>query len=172
MDDWIRDLGPVVKYIMPRIVVPPVDVSVAQMVSSAGDWLWEILELMLPLEILLRIAAIKCLAPGFPADSIGWNDTTSESFTLKSTYHIRNGVEKGPDENIWRIITHFKGLEERRRSTLEHAREWLKIVITATSMDNLVLRRILGTRLPSNEVWSPPSLGWVKVNVDAAGTDG
>ncbi|KAK8526171.1 hypothetical protein V6N12_020651 [Hibiscus sabdariffa] len=58
------------------------------------------------------------------------------------------------------------GLEERCCSTLDHAREWLKNVVTATSMDNLVMRMILGPRHPSNEVWLPPSLGWVKVDVD------
>ncbi|KAK8558633.1 hypothetical protein V6N12_041933 [Hibiscus sabdariffa] len=31
-----------------------------------------------------------------------------------------------------------------------------------------MLRRIPGTRHSSNAVWSPPLLGWVKVNVDAA----
>ncbi|KAK8497294.1 hypothetical protein V6N12_033194 [Hibiscus sabdariffa] len=137
---------------MPGIAAPPTDVSVAQMVSSVGEWRWEILEPMLPLEILLRIAAIKCPASGFPADSIGWNGVTLGSFTLKLAYHIGNGVEEGPNENIWRIITHFKGLDERHRSTLEHAREWLKNVDTATSMGNLVMQRIPGPRYPSNEV--------------------
>ncbi|KAK8711421.1 hypothetical protein V6N13_146703 [Hibiscus sabdariffa] len=61
-----------------------------------------------------------------------------------------------------------EGFEERRRSTLEHARDWLNIVVTASSMDSLPLQRIVGTRHLSTEVWSPPSLGWVKVNVDVA----
>ncbi|KAK8552291.1 hypothetical protein V6N12_040895 [Hibiscus sabdariffa] len=145
-----------------------VDVSVAHMVSNTGEWRWEVLEPMLPLDILLRIAAIKCPVPCFPADSVGWNGSTSGRFTLKSAYHIRHGVEEGPDENIWKIITKFKGFKERRRSTLEHARDWLNTVVTASSMGSLPLQRIVGTRHLSTEVWSPLSLGWVKINVDAA----
>ncbi|KAK8643822.1 hypothetical protein V6N13_013099 [Hibiscus sabdariffa] len=66
---------------------------------------------MLPISILLRIAAIKCPLPHFPRDELGWNGTTSGKFTIKSAYSIRCSVDEGPNEDIWRIIMRYKGTQ-------------------------------------------------------------
>ncbi|KAK8708993.1 hypothetical protein V6N13_060027 [Hibiscus sabdariffa] len=88
------------------------NVLVGDMVTPDGEWDWARLEPLLPMTILLRIAAMKCPLPHFPCDELGWNGTASNKFTIKSAYYIRHGVEEGPNEDIWRIFMSYKGTQQ------------------------------------------------------------
>ncbi|KAK8633776.1 hypothetical protein V6N13_014613 [Hibiscus sabdariffa] len=94
---------------------------------------------MLPPDVLLRIAAIKCPLSDFLADSVGWCGAHSRKFTLKSAYDIQHGVEEGSDKIIWRIIGNFK--------------------VTAASSVSVQLRKNAMLQNQSVTVWSTPSLG-------------
>ncbi|KAK9020712.1 hypothetical protein V6N11_010729 [Hibiscus sabdariffa] len=86
-------------------------ISVADVVSPAGEWRWNLIDGLLPAEILLRVTAIKCPLPIFSNDLVGWNATASSQFSVKSAYRIRNGIVEGPNEDIWKVIAQFKGTQ-------------------------------------------------------------
>ncbi|KAK8585735.1 hypothetical protein V6N13_050707 [Hibiscus sabdariffa] len=73
------------------------------MVLEEGKWRWALFEHLLPDSILLQIAAVKCPLPHFQGGLVSWTGTHSGKFTVKSAYGIRNGIEEGPDEDVWCI---------------------------------------------------------------------
>ncbi|KAK8624878.1 hypothetical protein V6N13_089764 [Hibiscus sabdariffa] len=55
--------------------------------------------------------SIKCPLPYFSDDLVGWNATSSGRFLVSSAYRIRHGVVEGPNEDVWKIISQFKGTQ-------------------------------------------------------------
>ncbi|KAK8601301.1 hypothetical protein V6N12_051139 [Hibiscus sabdariffa] len=64
------DLGPLVDLLVTNSFVPDL-IKVEAMVNNQGEWLWDWLNHLLQINILLRISAIKGPALYFPTDSIG-----------------------------------------------------------------------------------------------------
>ncbi|KAK8517165.1 hypothetical protein V6N12_032362 [Hibiscus sabdariffa] len=79
------------------------------MVGNDKNWNWALLDNLLPMTILLRLAAIKCPLPSFPLDSIRWARTSNRVFSVKSAYAIRRGAFQGPEEDVWKLIQRFRG---------------------------------------------------------------
>ncbi|KAK8529515.1 hypothetical protein V6N12_060294 [Hibiscus sabdariffa] len=74
-----------------------------------SQWRWDLLDQILPCELLLRIAAVKPpLRVSY--DAPGWEVGTSNEFTVRSAGVVSRGVFYGPFERIWRVIAEFKGL--------------------------------------------------------------
>ncbi|KAK8576479.1 hypothetical protein V6N13_032401 [Hibiscus sabdariffa] len=62
---------------------------VADMVQVNGEWRWDVLQLLLPIEVLLRIAAVTC--PTSPAldDRVGWQEMQKEMVKWKAKTNER-----------------------------------------------------------------------------------
>ncbi|KAK9021559.1 hypothetical protein V6N11_011542 [Hibiscus sabdariffa] len=80
------------------------------MVDISGDWRWSGFQHLLPVQVLLRLAATKVPSSLFPADEIGWGLRSDRQFSIKSAYDVRLGFARGVDERIWRTIHDFRGL--------------------------------------------------------------
>ncbi|KAK8665915.1 hypothetical protein V6N13_006072 [Hibiscus sabdariffa] len=81
------------------------------MVGNDKNWNWALLDNLLPMTILWRLAAIKCPLPSFPLDSIGWARTSNRVFSVKLAYAIRRGAFQGPEEDVWKLIQRFRGTQ-------------------------------------------------------------
>ncbi|KAK8984515.1 hypothetical protein V6N11_047736 [Hibiscus sabdariffa] len=90
--------------------VPLPSASVADMVDELGQWKWHLLERCLPLDILLRIAAVKPPAGLSIDDSPCWSHTPNGNIQVKSAYWSRMGIQSEPLEHVWKTIQDFKGL--------------------------------------------------------------
>ncbi|KAK9002005.1 hypothetical protein V6N11_024698 [Hibiscus sabdariffa] len=80
------------------------------MVDNSGEWRWSDFQHLLPVQVLLRLAATKAPSPLFPADEIGWGLRSNRQFSIKFAYDVRLGFAGGVAERIWRTIHDFRGL--------------------------------------------------------------
>ncbi|KAK8497602.1 hypothetical protein V6N12_066956 [Hibiscus sabdariffa] len=83
--------------------------SVADMIDDIGCWRWPLFERLLPLEVLLRIGAVKPPL-GISNDRPGWRSTSNTQFSVRSAFEARKGIPYGPLERIWRVVAEFTGL--------------------------------------------------------------
>ncbi|KAK8690936.1 hypothetical protein V6N13_074460 [Hibiscus sabdariffa] len=90
-DSWIAGINPLVDYVPENLRHNLGCVSVADMADGNGSWLWYKFEYLLPLPILLRIAATGCPMEGFAADTEYWKGNVQGNFTVKSAYVLRCG---------------------------------------------------------------------------------
>ncbi|KAK8626523.1 hypothetical protein V6N13_134166 [Hibiscus sabdariffa] len=60
---WIRDVGPLIRFVPPTAVQSLGCPSVANMASAHGEWHWDVLQSLLPRSVLLHIQAMKALQP-------------------------------------------------------------------------------------------------------------
>ncbi|KAK9026615.1 hypothetical protein V6N11_039450 [Hibiscus sabdariffa] len=60
------------------------------MVTDQGEWDWPCFEGLLPVEILLRIAAKKPPVRGALVDLIGWSRQMDRQFTVRSAYVLHD----------------------------------------------------------------------------------
>ncbi|KAK8574606.1 hypothetical protein V6N12_062296 [Hibiscus sabdariffa] len=82
---------------------------IGDMVAANSEWNWPLFQHLLPHDVLLNIAAVKCHASHFTGDSICWKRTNSGRFYVSSAYRIRNGIMEGPKKDVWKVIDRYKG---------------------------------------------------------------
>ncbi|KAK8614733.1 hypothetical protein V6N13_068528 [Hibiscus sabdariffa] len=109
-DCWLHGIGPLASHVgvAQRSLLP--SIPVASMVDNSGEWRWSDFQHLLPVQVLLRLAATKAPSPLFPADEIGWGLRSNRQFSIKFAYDVRLGFAGGVAERIWRTIHDFRGL--------------------------------------------------------------
>ncbi|KAK8529857.1 hypothetical protein V6N12_060623 [Hibiscus sabdariffa] len=80
------------------------------MVDEGCTWRWALFQHLLPLPVLLRIAATKDPSPLFPDDEVGWGLCSDLRFWVKSAYEVHRGYASGEYERIWTTIHSFRDL--------------------------------------------------------------
>ncbi|KAK8605986.1 hypothetical protein V6N13_102749 [Hibiscus sabdariffa] len=116
-DQWIHGVGPLANHVplanrgrLPKL-------SVAAMVDEGCTWRWALFQHLLPLPVLLRIAATKDPSPLFPDDEVGWGLCSDLRFWVKSAYEVHRGYASGEYERIWTTIHSFRGLPKIKLMT-------------------------------------------------------
>ncbi|KAK9011962.1 hypothetical protein V6N11_040033 [Hibiscus sabdariffa] len=89
------------------------DALVAEIIDRPGQWRWDLLEQVLPCDILLHIATVKPPL-GVSYDALGWPLGANSVFTVRSTTIACRGTLHGPVEPVWKVIADFKGLRRVR----------------------------------------------------------
>ncbi|KAK8612901.1 hypothetical protein V6N13_093005 [Hibiscus sabdariffa] len=68
------------------------------MVSTHGDWCWDVLHYLLPHSVLLRLSAMKMPQPWFPNNRLLWARNSDGRFTIRSAYCLRSGQDSQHDK--------------------------------------------------------------------------
>ncbi|KAK8677782.1 hypothetical protein V6N13_143305 [Hibiscus sabdariffa] len=76
-----------------------------------GNWSLDKFHHLLPLPILLRIAANNGPLLATSKDNVGWNLRTDLQFSIKTAYVVRCGATTGVNEALWKVIHKFRGLQ-------------------------------------------------------------
>ncbi|KAK8632517.1 hypothetical protein V6N13_072908 [Hibiscus sabdariffa] len=108
MDSWVPDIGTLISYVASDVGID-VDISVVDMATADGVWLWNAFQHLLPNFVLLRIAAICGPKHGLPLDWISWDGSPNHRFSIKSAYTKRACISAGPHDCVWCIIQGFGG---------------------------------------------------------------
>ncbi|KAK8654455.1 hypothetical protein V6N13_128423 [Hibiscus sabdariffa] len=109
-DVWIEEVGPLISHVDTRFVHQCV-VSVAQMVSAAGEWRWELFDYLLPRGVLLRIAAVHIPCPSLETDMVGWKGAKDLRFSIKSAYTLRELLSVAGDR--WNVMCRLRRVAVR-----------------------------------------------------------
>ncbi|KAK8627717.1 hypothetical protein V6N13_135319 [Hibiscus sabdariffa] len=107
-DAWMQDVGPLISLVQPTNIHGLGFPSVTDMVSSHGDWRWDVLQELLPRSMLLRLSAMMVPQPWFSEDRLLWAGNVDGHLTIRSTYHIRNGQDTPVSDNTWNVIHSFR----------------------------------------------------------------
>ncbi|KAK9042981.1 hypothetical protein V6N11_071334 [Hibiscus sabdariffa] len=81
------------------------------MVSSDGDWNWNLFSCYFSQDVLEHIASIKPHASMSLSDSPGWLWNGGRDFSVKSAYDVRAHSYSSSGDGLWKIIHKFRGLE-------------------------------------------------------------
>ncbi|KAK8594383.1 hypothetical protein V6N13_126190 [Hibiscus sabdariffa] len=109
-DAWVGDMGPLCNFRVDGAAQADLFTPVNDFVLPEGDWKWDELQLLLTCHILLGIAAIKAPLLNQAIDLPSWSGESSRNFTAKSAYFLRVGVENLETENIWVVLSRYRGL--------------------------------------------------------------
>ncbi|KAK8671721.1 hypothetical protein V6N13_038308 [Hibiscus sabdariffa] len=81
-DSWLSDVGPLIEYTSTAPASSIYPTMVSDLVAVDGEWRWGDLQHVLPMHILLRLAAVKCPKISFRDDKIGWVGSKDRSYQL------------------------------------------------------------------------------------------
>lgn len=90
------------------------DFSVAQVINEDGDWSYDILEALLPQEILEHIRSTPRPLVANLSDEIFWAATPDGRFSVKSAYELISSNEIEPTSGNWDWIWKIPSLERIR----------------------------------------------------------
>ncbi|KAL4336136.1 hypothetical protein GQ457_07G003110 [Hibiscus cannabinus] len=112
-DNWLRGVGPLLENVLPSHFVANMDARVVDMVDVSGNWNFAGFGHLLPMDLQLKIAAIRPPGQGL-TDRVLWTHTEKGRFQVRSAYEVRTGVRFGPTEAVWAVVNRFRGLPKIR----------------------------------------------------------
>ena len=80
-------------------------------VNDEGDWNWQLLHFVLPLNVCEKIAGISPPLVSASSDSVLWSVSHDGNFSLHSSYHSLANHSELQDDRLFRLIWHWKGLD-------------------------------------------------------------
>ncbi|KAK8704368.1 hypothetical protein V6N13_047995 [Hibiscus sabdariffa] len=83
-DPWLTDVGPSIALVSNSLSI--LSCSIAAMVSDNGERRWSLFESLLPVNVLLRIAAVMPPPRSSAMEVLGWKWMENRSFTAKFAY--------------------------------------------------------------------------------------
>ena len=88
LDNWLDLPGPLVDYVIATIPECFIYMVVHDVVDSNGQWVWDMFQNFLPLQILIRIAANKPPYADDGNDEMYWKLSKSGKFTIELAYKL------------------------------------------------------------------------------------
>ncbi|KAK8703884.1 hypothetical protein V6N13_047527 [Hibiscus sabdariffa] len=103
------------------------------MMAHEGEWAWQHFEHLLPLDVLLRIAATKGPCSRVGRDWIGWVGSNDRRFSVKSGFSLRQGTLMDEASKLWlqRNTRVFDSPRTGHSSTLERSKHAVDVHIAA-----------------------------------------
>ncbi|KAK8489477.1 hypothetical protein V6N11_024235 [Hibiscus sabdariffa] len=157
------------------------------MVDELGPWKWNLFERMVPVSVLLRIAAVKVSRGLQINDQLCWGLTSNKQFKLSTAYacpalNLSADINFAKDGTHWDMLFGFIvwNLWCRRNEWIfgEHNVRYEYVLLRSQRMQ----REAVATMLPSQAItatgratqihpaavdqWMKPSGGWCKLNID------
>ncbi|KAK8682164.1 hypothetical protein V6N13_054558 [Hibiscus sabdariffa] len=105
-DTWIRDLGPLIAFVLSENADNLGSVSVAEMSDGSGNWRWSLFSHLLPENVLLHIAAVKGPLTSSSRDRVGWRGSSDLAFSIKSAYVLRTRQQNSVPPNSVLALLH------------------------------------------------------------------
>ncbi|KAE8673212.1 hypothetical protein F3Y22_tig00111806pilonHSYRG00082 [Hibiscus syriacus] len=93
-DDWLDGYGPMINHVVAAGAVGMQRVTVAHMTDDHGNWRWALFEHLLPLPVLMRLAATMGPKQHFRADSIGWKPSNHRRHSIKLRERVLVSAER------------------------------------------------------------------------------
>ncbi|CAN1783234.1 Putative ribonuclease H protein At1g65750 [Linum perenne] len=88
--------------------------SVAEMVTDEGGWNFELLDILLPPEVIELIAGVSPPRHDRGEDDLVWGLEDSGQFTIKSAYNLLCQSADIPSLSIWKVIWRWVGPNRTR----------------------------------------------------------
>ncbi|XP_039011696.1 uncharacterized protein LOC120140781 [Hibiscus syriacus] len=158
------------------------------MAASNGDWRWQEFDYLLPLDVILRITVIKTPENRLSCDTIGWRCNINRTFSVKPAYKLNVGSESEIRNPLWNANQRFRACDTANKD-VGHVLKWcplalqnqpanndriitcsrrlVELSVKANSEENVVHSRVIAS-VDMNIRWNPPTLYWIKINMDGA----
>ncbi|GMJ11684.1 hypothetical protein like AT4G29090 [Hibiscus trionum] len=88
-DRWVGEIGCLKDWVLPNILLLDGSIPLSSMVNEFGELKWDVFQHLLPLPIVMRIAAIIPPCASVPCDCFRWDVSSDKKFLVRSAYRIK-----------------------------------------------------------------------------------